>query len=96
MFSSTKKRKVVKTIRTCTESTYLLLYAFKKISISWHNPFKVRLVDGALKAMVHIFANRLQMYVTDNTRETDNTLLSGVGWCLVDFRRDMVKRDYGN
>ncbi len=45
IFSSTKRQKEVKTISACTESTYLLFYALKKIFISWHNPFKQRGFD---------------------------------------------------
>ncbi len=36
IFSSNKKQKIVKTIRSCTASTCWLLWAIKKIFISWH------------------------------------------------------------
>ncbi len=39
-----KMQKNLKTISSYTESTDLILKAFKKLFISWHCPFKVGLV----------------------------------------------------
>ncbi len=38
-FVNYKATKIVRTIIVCTESAYFLLKIFKKLFISWHNPF---------------------------------------------------------